>query len=81
MGNSLRANVLGFLLAFSLLRLLVWFLYTVIISCSFIRSLSAMDVKMFSFYYVTVIAIHYRLAIDSPMGQVRAGIQAAPCLL
>lgn len=67
-GNSLRADVLVFLLAFSLLRLLVCFLYTAIISCSFIHSLSATDVKMFSFYYVTVIAIHYQLAIDSPHG-------------
>lgn len=61
MGNSLPAEVLVFLLAFSLLGLLVCFLYTVVIKCSFICLL-------FSCYYVTVIAIHYGLAIDSPHG-------------
>lgn len=66
-GNSLGASVLVFLLAFSLLRLLVCFLYTIVINCSFIRPLSAMDLKMFSCYYVSVTTtIRYQLAIDSP---------------
>ncbi|KAK7813715.1 hypothetical protein U0070_001421, partial [Myodes glareolus] len=47
-----------------------FFPYTVVINCSFIRSLSAADVKMVSSYYVAAIAILYRLAIDSPHGAI-----------
>lgn len=68
MENSLQAEVLVFLLAFSLLGLLVCFLYTIVINCSFICPLSVTGLKMFSCYYVTVIAIHYAFAIDSPHG-------------